>query len=140
MPPVDPILSHHPVNTHLLSFYTWANLQLPKQTSSHFPNCLEFYILLNPTALNLFTLSTFSTLHLSPFNQHRIIIIIITTIITMETPKKAVKWGAEADRDLFAACLVVVGEPKGQTLSKAVELLRDTHGVSYTTKAASHRM
>lgn len=59
----------------------------------------------------------------------------------MDNPtKKTFKWDAEADRDLYAACLIIAGEPKGQTLGKAVELLRETKGVSYTVKAATHRM
>lgn len=78
---------------------------------------------------------TFFNFPSSNLHQQRILF-----TATMETPKKAIKWDAEAERDLYAACLVVAGEPKGQTLSKAVELLRDTHGVSYTLKAASHRM
>lgn len=59
----------------------------------------------------------------------------------MSTPsKKTSKWDAEMDRDLYAACLVIVGEPKGPTLGKAVELLREIKGVTYTVKAAMHRM
>lgn len=56
------------------------------------------------------------------------------------TPKKGAKWDAEADRDLWAACLVTLGEPKGPTLKSAVDLLKEMKGVDYTVKAASHRM
>lgn len=54
--------------------------------------------------------------------------------------KKAIKWDAEAERDLYGACLVILGEPKGATLGKAVELLREVKGIEYTVKAATHRM
>lgn len=59
----------------------------------------------------------------------------------MDTPgKKGVKWSTEAERDLYAACLVAVGEPKGGTLSKAVQILKENLGVEITVKAASHRV
>lgn len=61
-------------------------------------------------------------------------------ITVMETPSKGFKWDHEAERDLFGACLVVLGEPKGQTLAKARELLQEVRGVTYTLKAAQHRM
>lgn len=63
-----------------------------------------------------------------------------TTANMNSTPKKTIKWDAEAERDLYGACLVVLGEPKGQTLGKAVELLHEVKGVEYTVKAATHRM
>lgn len=50
------------------------------------------------------------------------------------------KWDAESERDLFGACLVVLGEPKGKILADAHQLLVDTRGVTYTPKAAQHRM
>lgn len=58
----------------------------------------------------------------------------------MATPSKGFKWDAEAERDLFGACLVTLGEPKGQTLAKAHELLQEKLGVTYTLKAATHRL
>lgn len=60
----------------------------------------------------------------------------------METPTKGTpfKWDAEAERDLFAACLVASGEPKGPTLKKAMEVLKDTYGERFTQKAATHRL
>lgn len=59
----------------------------------------------------------------------------------METPnKKGIKWSAEAERDLYAACLVAVGEPKGNTLRQAVQILEDSLGLVVTVKAASHRV
>lgn len=58
----------------------------------------------------------------------------------MDTPPKGFKWDGESERDLFGACLVVLGEPKGKTLANAHQLLMDTRGVSYTLKAATHRM
>lgn len=64
----------------------------------------------------------------------------VTNLFIMETPTKGIKWDAEAERDLFGACLVVLGEPKGKTLSMAHELLIESRGVSYTLKAAKHRM
>lgn len=57
----------------------------------------------------------------------------------METTKRGIKWDAETERDLFAACLVVCGEPKGATLRQAVEILNE-RGLDCTVKAASHRM
>ncbi|ROW12880.1 hypothetical protein VPNG_04725 [Cytospora leucostoma] len=58
------------------------------------------------------------------------------------TPTKgaAFKWTAEAERDLFAACLVVAGEPKGATLKNAMDLLNEHFGERFTQKAASHRL
>lgn len=59
----------------------------------------------------------------------------------MATPKgTGFKWDAESERDLFGACLVVLGEPKGKTLAEAHKLLQELRGVTYTTKAATHRM
>lgn len=58
----------------------------------------------------------------------------------MDTPTKGFKWDAEAERDLFGACLVVLGQPKGSTLADAHKLLQDTRGITYTVKAATHRM
>ncbi|KAL1854885.1 hypothetical protein Daus18300_011303 [Diaporthe australafricana] len=60
----------------------------------------------------------------------------------MSTPTKgpAFKWDAEAERDLFAACLVAAGEPKGATLAKAMDILEATFGERFTKKAASHRL
>lgn len=55
------------------------------------------------------------------------------------TPKRGAKWDAEADRDLWAACLVALGEPKTATLKQAVDILMETKGVDITVKAASHR-
>lgn len=59
----------------------------------------------------------------------------------MDTPgKKGFKWTAEAERDLYAACLIAVGEPKGPTLSKAVQFLKENLDIDITVKAASHRV
>jgi hypothetical protein len=60
----------------------------------------------------------------------------------METPTKGApfKWDAEAERDLFAACLVAAGEPKGPTLKKAMEILNENYGERFTQKAATHRL
>lgn len=52
----------------------------------------------------------------------------------------AFKWTPEAERDLYAACLVAVGEPKGATLKQAVAILQESLNVTITVKAASHRM
>ncbi|KUI74016.1 hypothetical protein VM1G_09269 [Cytospora mali] len=62
-------------------------------------------------------------------------------IVTMETPTKGTgfKWDAAAERDLFAACLVAAGEPKGPTLKNAMAILNDHFGERFTQKAATHR-
>ncbi|ROW06430.1 hypothetical protein VMCG_04423 [Cytospora schulzeri] len=64
-----------------------------------------------------------------------------SNIVIMETPTKGApfKWDAEAERDLFAACLVAAGEPKGPTLKKAMEIMNDNFGERFTQKAATHR-
>ncbi|KAK7727550.1 hypothetical protein SLS53_001221 [Cytospora paraplurivora] len=59
---------------------------------------------------------------------------------TTPTKGAAFKWTAEAERDLFAACLVAAGEPKGATLKNAMELLNENFGERFTQKAASHRL
>ncbi|KUI63194.1 hypothetical protein VP1G_10321 [Cytospora mali] len=60
----------------------------------------------------------------------------------METPTKGTgfKWDAAAERDLFAACLVAAGEPKGPTLKNAMVILNDHFGERFTQKAATHRL
>ncbi|KAK2607800.1 hypothetical protein N8I77_006450 [Diaporthe amygdali] len=60
----------------------------------------------------------------------------------MDTPTKGstFKWDPAAERDLFAACLVAADEPKGDTLAKAMEILKDNFGERFTKKAASHRV
>lgn len=61
------------------------------------------------------------------------------SILCKRHPKGAgFKWDAEAERDLFGACLVVLCEPKGKTLADAHQLLVDTRGVTYTPNAAHH--
>lgn len=107
-----------------------------------FPTPTSTLILASP----LFHLSFSPTIY-KPSNQHLITIVIIiqqspnpVPANMNGTPKKTIKWDAEAERDLYGACLVVLGEPKGQTLGKAVELLREVKGVEYTVKAATHRM
>ncbi|CAN8103852.1 unnamed protein product [Discula destructiva] len=50
------------------------------------------------------------------------------------------KWSAEAERDLYGACLVAMGLPKAADLNKACEILRETQGLTITPKAASHRI
>lgn len=63
-------------------------------------------------------------------------------VVAMETPTKGTpfKWDAETERDMFAACLVAAGEPKGPTLKKAMDILNENYGKRFTQKAASHRL
>lgn len=60
----------------------------------------------------------------------------------MASPSKgpSFKWDSAAERDLFAACLIAADEPKGATLAKAMEILKENFGERFTQKAASHRM
>lgn len=78
--------------------------------------------------------TAFTLKYQSPF------IIIIIIMETTPTKGAVFKWTAEAERDLFAACLVVTGEPKGATLKNAMDLLNGQFGERFTQKAASHRL
>jgi hypothetical protein len=77
-------------------------------------------------------------------NPHPPTVITSTNLTTaiMNRPSKGsgFKWDAAAERDLFAACLVAADEPKGATLSNAMDILRDNFGERFTQKAASHRL
>ncbi|KAI3398140.1 hypothetical protein diail_9762 [Diaporthe ilicicola] len=65
---------------------------------------------------------------------------LVTTIMSTPTKGPTFKWDDASDRDLFAACLIAAGEPKGATLAKAMDILKDNFGERFTKKAASHRL
>lgn len=60
----------------------------------------------------------------------------------MSSPSKGptFKWDSASERDLFAACLIAADEPKGATLAKAMDILKENFGERFTQKAASHRL
>ncbi|KKY37326.1 hypothetical protein UCDDA912_g02671 [Diaporthe ampelina] len=64
----------------------------------------------------------------------------ITIIMSTPTKVPAFKWDPASERDLFAACLVAADEPKGATLARAMDILKENFGERFTKKAATHRL
>lgn len=60
--------------------------------------------------------------------------------MSIPTKRRVFKWDPASERDLFAACLVAADQPKGATLTKALEILEGSHGYRLTEKAATVRL
>ncbi|KAL2276929.1 hypothetical protein FJTKL_00387 [Diaporthe vaccinii] len=93
---------------------------------------------LQPPATPLYTL-TFPP-HSSTFSRSNHFQNPVAIIMGTPTKGPAFKWDPASERDLFAACLVAADEPKGATLTKAMEILEENFGERFTKKAATHRL